>query len=57
MAHVTETKHARCVVVYETVNHHFGLALAALNKEIGEEKAPKRELLEERAELLERLQT
>lgn len=54
-ADVTEAKHARAVMLYEQAVGHLGLALAALNKEIGEEKAPKRELLEERADLYELL--
>lgn len=52
---VTEVKHARVVMLYEKALGNLGLALAALNKEIGEEKAPKRELLEERAELINQL--
>jgi len=51
----TEAKHARVVMLYERALGHLGLSLSALNKEIGEEKAAKRELLEERADLLEQL--
>jgi len=54
-ADVSDTKHARAIMLYEQTVGHMGLALAALNKEIGEEKIPKRELLEERAELLQAL--
>lgn len=51
----TEAKHARSVMLYEQAIGHLGLALSALNKEIAEEKAAKRELLEERAELYDHL--
>jgi len=52
---VNEAKYARSVMLYEQALGNLGLALAALNKEIGEEKAAKRELLEERAEFYEQL--
>lgn len=53
---VTEAKYARLTSLAERAAKNFGLALAALNKHIGEEKGPARkELLEERAELLQAL--
>jgi len=51
----SDAKQARPVMLYERALGNLGLALAALNKEIGEEKAAKRELLEERADLIEQL--
>jgi len=42
-------------MLYERALGNLGLALAALNKEIAEEKAAKRDLLEDRADLLEQL--
>jgi len=50
-----DAKQARAVFLYERALGNLGLALAAINKEIGEEKAAKRELLEERADLIEQL--
>eukprot|EP00931_Biecheleriopsis_adriatica_P051346 TRINITY_DN29771_c0_g1_i1.p1 TRINITY_DN29771_c0_g1~~TRINITY_DN29771_c0_g1_i1.p1 ORF type:complete len:1260 (+),score=292.17 TRINITY_DN29771_c0_g1_i1:143-3781(+) len=52
---VTEAKHARVTALYEKALQNLGLALAALNKQMGEEKAPTAEVLQERAELLEAL--
>lgn len=52
---VTEAKHGRTVAAYERASGRLGSALSALNKFINDQKAVGRELLEERASLLEKM--
>jgi hypothetical protein len=51
----SESKHDRVTAAYERAAGRLGLALAAVNRLIGEEKPPKKESLEERASLLDAL--